>query len=106
MAATAPMLIAYDAAVGSTPTTVQASDDAARSEGEAPRINAYDRNARPLFAYDAVSNPHMIASAEACRADDGALGLRTGRRRNHHRVPVLARRRWTYGISKSGWQRS
>jgi hypothetical protein len=71
-AAEIPPLVVYDAAVGLTPTTNQASHDAVRPKGEGPRINAYDCDAARLFGYDDAPNLRVIAGA-GVPAYDGAL---------------------------------
>lgn len=68
VAATIPMLIVYDAAVGPTATTAIGTDNAVRSETGHSRITAYD-DAR--FGYDKPSRPRLARGAGAfCTYDD------------------------------------
>jgi hypothetical protein len=67
VAATAPMLFAYDVAVRPTATTVVGGYEAARSEAERPAFNDYDS---AHVGYDDHSNPHVAAGAGAVHAYD------------------------------------
>ena len=75
VAATIPMLIAYDAAVRRSPTTSQVAHDGVRPEDEGPRINAYDCDAAVLLVYDDAPNLRVIAGAGGVHAYDRALEL-------------------------------
>jgi hypothetical protein len=70
VAATFPMLIAYDAAVGLTPTTLLRTHDAVRRESEQRPTNTYDPG---RVSYDDASNPLVVAGAGAVCAYDDAL---------------------------------
>ncbi len=76
IAAPAPVLIAYDAAVGPTSTTIQAraktQHDSTPERGASTPTHC---DGSALLGYDAVSNARMTASAEAGRAGGGEIDL-------------------------------
>ncbi len=73
VAATVPVLFAYDAAVRPTTTTAFGRNDAVRPEAERPAFNDYDCDAAALYGYDASSNRPWIACAGAVHAYGDAL---------------------------------
>jgi hypothetical protein len=72
VAATVPMLIAFDVATWSTATTAHGRQDAVRHETERTRVTAYDD---ATLGCDDASNPRTTAGFRNVRAYDTALEL-------------------------------
>jgi hypothetical protein len=70
VAATVPMLIAYDSAARPTTATGVGTCDAVGREAEYPSINAYVAGDR---SYGGASNPHVACGSGAVHAYDDAL---------------------------------
>ena len=84
--ATIPLLIAYEAAVLPTTTTVLGAVDVVRLEAEPSSINEYD-GAHP--ARYGSSNPHVFGGMGAVHAYDDALELTERREPTKVRVFYL-----------------
>jgi hypothetical protein len=91
VAATIPMLVAYDASVRSTATTVLAGHEAVRTEAadaERPALNDYDA---ARLVYEGPSNPHVFGGTGAVHAYDDALEhARTVEHADRREVAIFA----------------